>query len=469
MAARGSSQCKTRQNYNIKRSKKYRKMLMKKRNYLMLLTTAAIMMAGCSNEEYFGQNNEPNPVPVEEIVESPISFGSYFKAITRADIIGEDAASLLNNRFIVTGYKGNQSDFSASADDQSSIVFDNYQVLWAANTANTTESNVANWEYANIEKYYNSAANAQTVKYWDNSYPQYDFIAYSLGSNEPAAAANDWDGNSPKAGKIAVTAINPANQKTAAYSMTGSAADLAGCYIADLVTVKRNADGYGTDPVTIKFRHLASRVRLALYETVPGYEVKEVKFYADDAATTPSTTAFLYGANNFFSTSGTYTVSYPTLDEPNSQDNNVAHVAFSGDAQASGQFGAFPQTAIGQSSTDATFSGDKDNKYFTAILPQEVGAVLKLRVDYTLESTDGMHEIIKVYGATAQIPAESAAWKPGYAYTYIFKITKDTNGSTDPEHIYPEGLFPITFDAVVVDEVTDNEIVHEMDFDKKDE
>ena len=80
-----------------------------------------------------------------------------------------------------------------------------------------------------------------------------------------------------------------------------------------------------------------------------------------------------------------------------------------------------------------------------------------------------MHEIIKVYGATAQIPAESAAWKPGYAYTYIFKITKDTNGSTDPEHIYPEGLFPITFDAVVVDEVTDNEIVHEMDFDKKDE
>lgn len=440
--------------------------MLKKRNYLLLIAIAIITLASCSNEEFVGKDVEKIPVQTNDEL-FPICFGSHFKATTRADIIGEDAATLLNNRFIVTGYKGTQSDYVTTAGDaQSNIVFDNYQVLWTANTANSTESNVANWEYANIEKYYNSAADVQTVKFWDNNYPQYDFIAYSLGNNEPAAAATDWDGNNPKAGKIAVSAIDPANMKTAAYSMTGAAADLAGCYIADLVTVKRNDEGYGAEPVTIKFRHLAAKVRLAIYETISGYEVKDMKFYADDVSKTPSTAAILYSANNYFSTSGTYTVSYPTLDIPNNKDNNVAQVTFNGNAQTFGQLGEFPQTTIGQSSTDATYSGNKDNQYFTAILPQEEGSILNLRVDFTLESTDGMHEIIKVYGATAHIPANCTVWKPGYAYTYIFKITKDINGYTDPEHIYPEGLSPITFDAMVVDEMT-NEIVHETEFDKK--
>ena len=440
---------------------------MKKRSYLMLIATAIITLVSCSNEEFVGKDISKSPV--QSNGPSPISFGSNFKAITRAEITGADAAMLLNYRFIVTGYKGKQSDYvTAAGDDQSNIVFDNYQVLWTANTANTTETNVANWEYANKEKYYNSAADVQTVKYWDNNYPQYDFIAYSLGSKEPAITATDWEGNEPKAGKIAVSTINPANLKTAAYTLTGSAADLAGCYVADLVTMKRDTEGYGKDPVTIKFRHLSSNIRIGLYETVPGYDVKEVKFYTDANATTATTNAALFSSANIFSTSGTYTVFYPTLNAPDNKDNNVAHVAFSGNAQAVGQLGAFPQTAIGQTSTDATFGGDAATQYFTAVLPQEDGDVINLRVDFTLESNDGMHEIIKVYDATAQIPATYSKWQPGYAYTYIFKISDKTTGYTDPDHIYPQGLYPITFDIMVVENVADNDIVHETEIIKQD-
>ena len=89
-------------------------------------------------------------------------------------------------------------------------------------------------------------------------------------------------------------------------------------------------------------------------------------------------------------------------------------------------------------------------------MPTEVGSVLELRIDYTLESNDGTGEEITVYGAKAFVPAIYSTWKPNYAYTYIFKISDKSNGTTgevdtngDPTD--PEGLKPITFDAIVVD------------------
>ena len=69
---------------------------------------------------------------------------------------------------------------------------------------------------------------------------------------------------------------------------------------------------------------------------------------------------------------------------------------------------------------------------------------------YTLTAT-GTGEIINVTDATAEIPAQYLKWKPGYAYTYIFKISDNTNGSTGTAGNDPAGLYPITFDAVVAE------------------
>ena len=76
---------------------------------------------------------------------------------------------------------------------------------------------------------------------------------------------------------------------------------------------------------------------------------------------------------------------------------------------------------------------------------------LTLRVNYTLVANDGSKEEIHVYGAKAIIPAKYAEWKSNYAYTYIFKISDNTNGKTNTGTDTPEGLYPITFDAVVAD------------------
>ena len=80
-----------------------------------------------------------------------------------------------------------------------------------------------------------------------------------------------------------------------------------------------------------------------------------------------------------------------------------------------------------------------------------------LRCDYTLTSIDGSKEEIKVKNARVAIPAEYCRWKPNFTYTYLFKISDKTNGRTGDDDTDPEGLFPITFDASVVDVSTGNQ------------
>ena len=82
---------------------------------------------------------------------------------------------------------------------------------------------------------------------------------------------------------------------------------------------------------------------------------------------------------------------------------------------------------------------------------------MKIKVDYTLTSDkDNSGEKIVVKGATAIVPAEYLMWKANTAYSYVFKVSDNTNGSTGTEGIDPAGLYPITFDAVVEDMAENN-------------
>ena len=440
-----------------------------KKNLLIIAAIASATLVSCSSEEFGGE--EIVSIPTEEV---PISFGSYFKAMTRADITGADAAELLGKGFVVSGYKGNQTGTVGS------IVFDNYKVEWEANTANTTESNSSNWEYVSkglIKHAEDHGITSQKIKYWDYSANQYDFIAWSTGKKNAI-----YEGT-PAQGEVLVSAITPATgvgaNATQAYTFTGKAEDLRECYIADLVTVKKGNSTY-KDPVTLKFRQLGTKVRIGIYETVPGYSVKDVKFYTTgdvltDVSNQIVTDATIVSAGADIYTEGTYTVTFPTVDS-NDADNNQAHVRFSalqGVAQTTTvDWGTLNYTIaeegektpgkvfLGRSSSTATFAGNADDNYYVVYLPNESGVNLNLRVDFTLESIDGSGETIEVKNAKAQIPSIYTQWKPGFAYTYLFKISDKTNGRTglyDPTqsddatiNSDPAGLYPITFDAVVV-------------------
>ena len=455
-----------------------------KKQYFFLMAAATLTFVGCSNDSIVDDPISPPPVTEQEV---PISFGSFRAQTTRADKTGAEAAALLGNQFVVSGYKGDKTS------PVGNIVFDNYVVKYIENTAHTTQSNSTNWEYVGQERIKHAidrGITSQTIKYWDYSKAQYDFIAWSTGKKTPVYVESELaDGKVFVSAITPVAATSPATGLGTAYTFTGKAADLSQCYIADLVTVKKAQ--YGDDPVTFRFRQLGTKVRIGIYETVPGYSVKDVKFYqtaglltnpATEITTTPA--LFTTTANDIY-TEGTYTVTFPTVDNTASKDNNQAHVSFVGSGDQStvvSNWGPLNYTIaeegekttgnvfLGRSSSTASFAGNAEKNYYVVYLPNETGTNLNLRVDYTLESIDGSGEVIEVKNSKAQVPSIYTQWKPGFAYTYLFKISDKTNGRTgvyDPTQADdatinsdPAGLYPITFDAVVVNS-EDNDATQE--------
>ena len=416
----------------------------------LLAAVAVIVLASCSNDDFIGGSD----VAQRNASNGEITFASGMGAITRADIVGADAATLLGSKFIVLGVKGDGTAAGMTP------VFQNYLVQWKANSAGTSESNTHDWEYAGITAVDPSPikGTTQTIKYWDYGTASYDFAAFSTGRSEMIASGT------PAAGEVLVSAIEYNGADGKGYTLKGSSDDLAKCYIADMVTVEK-ADYQKT--VQMKFRSMGTKVRMAIYETVPGYAIKDVKFYTDDATSittgASSTNATLIGADAF-KTSGEYTVTYPTIGLSNKgkSDYNKAHVKLGATSTADSNFGfgtlnyvagegslSSGNNYLGRTLTNASYAGT--STYYQTVLPNEEGTSLELRIDYTLVSIDGSDEEINVHGAKAFVPATYTKWLPNYAYTYVFKISDNTNGKTSTAAGDPEGLFPITFDAVVVD------------------
>ncbi|MBP5342171.1 MAG: hypothetical protein J6Y52_07440 [Bacteroidales bacterium] len=419
---------------------------MKTMKKLFFLAAAITVMASCTNDNVVGEGNEPKATGEN----GAIVFNSTFKGATRADHVGADAAALLNNNFVVEGIK--------TVGGTVYEVFDNYNVNWVENTADKTLSNTANWEYVGQPILTGkTAVQAQSIKYWDYAATQYDFWAYSLGGGSATVSSLDHD----------------ATLTSAAYTFTGSAADLAKVYVSDLVTAY-NPTVTGApafqDQVDLTFRALVAKIRVGLYETIPGYSVKNVLFYPA-ADGTPAGAAALYASDAKLPSSGVCTVYFKTVGKSNltptkNSDYNKAHISFAaaGTKVANQTYGNLSYvttkefyektgtTFLARSSAQPTWAVEtgKSAGDYSIVLPNEDGEVLTLKVDYTLESTDGSGEEITVHGATALIPAQFTQWKSNYAYTYIFKISDNTNGKTNPA-VDVTGLYPITFDAVVVD------------------
>ena len=441
------------------------------RKSYFLAAAAVVAMVGCTNEDYFGVTENAKSG------EAAINFGTGTKKITRADKkTGAEAAALLGDNFVVKGVKGakNQANLGSAT-----LVFDYYNVNYFVGTEGSTESNSSNWEYVGQSVSPFSTVNSQTIKYWDFAEDQYDFVAFSKGLN--SGSIDEYFS------AVDFAKIGTAN---AAYTVTGTLDELKDCYVADLVTVY-NAD-YTKEAVTPVFRRLQSKLRLGFYETVPGYSVKEVKFYPAATCTSTEITATPYLFTNSGETvavggsaEGVMEVSFPTIGYdkkyPASNadpDYNQAHIKFTtmtgeGSANALSSnvpFGALDYADaeldeaagdyLGRSSVTASYvTNTADTEGYYTVLPAETGKVLNLKVDYTLVAIDGSGEEINVKGATAQVPAIYTAWQPNYAYTYLFKISDQTNGYSgdyDPETGHGEGkagLYPITFDAVVMGDV----------------
>lgn len=418
-------------------------------NKYLIIAASALAFASCSSDDFLGDGSGNG----QNNANSMITFGGETGKILRANSVKEQAADLLGKNFVVVGFKGSKTD----AANNENYAFDHYNVNYVDGTANTTESNTENWEYVNqnmvvrgADKPLAEKAQQQTIKYWDHSCKSYDFIAFSMGKGHTDAGATTY---------ATPTTVDKANLATAAYMLTGDVNTLGECYISDMKTVQE--PDYNKKAVAMSFRHLTSKVRIALYETVPGYVISDVQFY--DADGNASSNGTLSGT---FNNNGTLTVYFPTTGtaKVDNKDYNKAHVKFKA-ATTKGtvskkEFGVvnynnqledqIPAGTIYLSQNAATPSYCGAANYYQTVLPAEgESQPVNLRIDYKLTATDGTGEVINVKGATATVPAKYTEWKSGYAYTYIFKISQNTNGSTGGTST---GLTAISFDAVVIDD-----------------
>lgn len=372
------------------------------------------------------------------------------------------------------GTKHSADEDNTATNDQA--VYTNYFLNYTDGTANNTQSNTAGWEYVGVnnEPYRNNVTpnvtQAQTIKYWDYSAKAYTFYAATAKPADVAAGTVTIK-------KITEDAGANASVYTKGYEVTlKDGATWDELYFADRKVITKTIDAehgkhdvYGGE-VNFTFRNALTKVRVAMYETIPGYSVTIDKFYytkdGETAQTTEATDKFKADANNTpletSETGVTYKVVYYSdteadgqlVNQPKMLPNETGKGATKKVLELGDGNNLKQGTKLSEIITTPTY--DTENGKYTLFMPQaDNDKTLSLKVDYTLTSLDGSGEQIHVKGATAVIPAKYLCWRPNYAYTYLFKISDNTNGSTGGTGD-PAGLYPITFDASVVETETGN-------------
>ena len=413
----------------------------------IFLAASALTLASCSSDEFLGDTPGSTPTSANSAIKFDGNAGKISRATSNTAPTTEGK---LDYQFKIYGVK-------KTADNKYSEVFGNYSIWW--NTTLTT-SNTKSWEYVgkkdnsitpnpgttvNLEK-------DQTIKYWDYASDNYHFVAGSPIANF-TYVTND-NGNIESATVSGLGGHITANSGTTATTFNP-------VYVAKpKVVAKANYQ----KPVQFEFVRQQSMVRVGIYETIPGYEIKDIKFYEQGENGLEKVNA----TNNIILTSTTpnYFVGGTDVTGTITYDWTTSNYTFNYTGtyiqKKNWYAGALTNGVQAISSAETAIEklygidGDMDanNGYFIVMptLASEASAIL-IKCDYTLKSTDGSNEEIHVKGATAAIPAAYSKWDINTRYTYLFKISENTNGTTGGSND-PAGLYPITFDAAVT-EMTD--------------
>ena len=250
------------------------------------LAASALTLASCTSDDFLGDTQGSTPTSAN----SAINFGGDAGKITRATSNVGNTEQMLDRQFLVYGVK-------QTSETQLVSVFPNYYV-WYVEAKNTT-SNTNGWEYVGgkdaeplgtgkikLEK-------DQTIKYWDYSASEYRFVAGSpINAFKHKTPTNPTTTDIESATITGLAGhINP--------NESGQALVTNPVYVAAPVKVEKK--DY-KKPVKFTFIRQQSMVRVGLYETIPGYSITNIKFYAYD---TNNNTLKVSTGNNVILTSAT--------------------------------------------------------------------------------------------------------------------------------------------------------------------
>lgn len=358
----------------------------------MALMLAATLLSSCggSGDEPGG---DPTPVPNGP---TPIAFSgglaeshSESHARTRATTA---ALSETHVQFHVWAYK---NPTSGSAE----TVMQDYTVNWLTGSEGTTASNSSGWEYVNQQP---SGGVEQSIKYWDFDAADYRFFGYAGNNVSPSySTPEDNDHPSVRLSFGVSVASNP--QQDPVTLPLNSATPL---YSKLWYKAKASLPAQKNSPVTLEFLQPYVKVRFMFRQSEPEttkFILSEMKFRP-----TPPTGS---GTQKEIATAGTFTVTYP-MSGATTEDWNIPNVTSTLNHVTEGEYPGFTQNYY-EAASDATDEVKAGEKMWYVVLPA------KNQGTYTLS--------LKVNGKekTVVLPAKYMEWQPGYAYTYIFKITEN--------------------------------------------
>ena len=457
---------------------------------LVFLTMAAAVLVSCSSD-----------VLVDKSVangEIPIAFTIEKKNITRG---AQNLEATGHYNFGVWAYK--YKDAGAS----SQLVMDNYLVGYSNNSdkgydhsgsttyadnAGSQDDHKSPWFYENLGtseyKYNGSAgfyktgdsnymsANAnQYLRYWDLAFATTKFYAYA-----PYRAAG--------------VSFDEENKKiTVAH--TAQVAGYDDASLQEFIYAGATAKNSDLKDVKLAFKHLGSQVNLRFYEDVRGYKVEIIDvtdansgIQATPATVTETTTST--GTEKTYTTAKYYTdcgatIDYSTVDTPSATVNHTDATK----TQDNLKFAIPNRTVLEDKLKEYTANVTSEKHH---IIPEKVDAATEqdyavsptvyypvaqptdsevgftFHVSYKMIAEDNGEVVVvndtRVYSPAKDGATSIAAWQPNTKYTYTFKITAGSTGSTDPT--YPDvtnpdvpansTVYPIVFDGATIEDYTEN-------------
>ena len=333
-----------------------------------------------------GQEEPDVPTQPEEPKGMSISFGGNSGTwqdapTTRAN--EETGLETISKTFKVWGYKTTGGNYT-SGFDQSQNVMNGYTVNWTQQTANTTSSNTADWEYVGIAN--------QTIKYWDYSATSYRFFAYSIPTAAGNITAPSFSGPLTTEGSTNLHA-----SFSIPFNYDKDATNVSTPYISDLwMSDNQNFENrkYGAC-VKLTFAPIITKVRFKFnYQAESQVSITNISFRNVNNAPSP--------------TSGNIIITYPITG----MDTQASYIWETTGTETEPINFTIPYEEEGDLNHQTT---TRKKWYFVPPLGDS---------KTTQQSAYIITADINGKKATATVPAEFMQWKAGYQYTYIFKITE---------------------------------------------
>ena len=376
--------------------------LMRSASVLLLLawTLTAVVSCGSGGDDVVTPeipdptpDPTPTPTPEEPDANVPILFSASQpeeENVTRGNGLEEKNVT----SFKVYGFKNMSYDPESGSYGEPQIVFPGYTVKWITNSAYTTTSNTDGWEYVNQQAH---DQEEQTIKYWDWSANAYRFLGVA-----GATRTNVVTGQEVTKGSIQYYEVT--------YKADARKEDEVP-YYSHLWFSTGNPDVYPQrqfgQPVQLEFIKPLSKVRFMFIFEDPSK--------AEDTELTNK--HFLPTDHSSIKIKGNVTVSYPLTGTSLTET-----FAASGEPEGMTEFKYDYYTSVTKNNEGVVVApylgADESNVNFvyTVFPAPNQGS-------YTL------HVYVNGEPKTTVVPAEYMEWKPGYQYTYVFKIHVDNGVS----------------------------------------